>query len=77
MTNLELYNEVFKEVFQVEECDLNSLVHNEGLWDSLAHMVLVATIEDRFEIMFEIDDIIDFKSYLQGKEILRRYGKTI
>ena len=39
-------------------------------WDSVGHMGLMAAIEDAFDIMMEPDDIIDFSSYVKGKEIL-------
>jgi acyl carrier protein len=36
-------------------------------------MSLVAAIEDAFDIMMEMDDIIDLSSYEKGKEILKKY----
>ncbi len=42
-------------------------------WDSVAHMGLIAEIEDTFEVMLDTDDIIDMSSYLIIKEILGRY----
>ncbi len=43
-------------------------------WDSVAHMQLVAEIEDTFDIMLETDDVIGMSSYDVAKEILARYG---
>lgn len=78
MNNLEIYDSVFIEIFKVEKKDLLELKHNDTYeWDSLTHMTLIATLEDKFNIMFEIDDIIDFTSYQQGKTVLKKYGKDI
>lgn len=78
MDNLEIYDSVFIEIFHVEKNDLDKLKHNETYeWDSLTHMTIIALLEEKFNIMFEIDDIIDFISYQEGKVILRKYGKDI
>lgn len=71
MSNLEKYNEAFKEVFSVEGDELRNLTY-QGIeaWDSVGHMGLVAALEEKFLIMMEMDDIIEFNSYEKGKEIL-------
>ena len=43
-------------------------------WDSVGHMSLIVSLEDAFEITFEMDDILDFSSYSKGVEILRKYS---
>lgn len=43
-------------------------------WDSVAHMTLVAELENRFNIMLDTDDIIDMSSVAKSAEILSRYG---
>ena len=43
-------------------------------WDSVAHMALVAEIEDSFDIMLETDDVIGLSSFDAAKEILAKYG---
>lgn len=42
-------------------------------WDSVAHMTLIAALEDAFDIMLDTDDIIDMSSVAKAKEILARY----
>ena len=42
-------------------------------WDSVAHMVLIAEIENAFDIMLDTDDIIDMSSVGKAKQILSRY----
>ncbi|TXH93076.1 MAG: acyl carrier protein [Rheinheimera sp.] len=46
-------------------------------WDSVAHMTLIAALEDAFEIMLDTDDIIDMSSVAKAKEILARYEVTL
>lgn len=60
-----------------------ALVH-EGLryaeipqWDSVAHMALVASIENEFDIMLDTDDVIGMSSFAITKDILRKYGVPI
>ena len=43
-------------------------------WDSVAHMQAVAEIEDAFDIMLEIDDVIGMSSFEVTKGILSKYG---
>jgi acyl carrier protein len=43
-------------------------------WDSIAHMILIAAIEDAFDIMLETQDVLDMSSYEEAKIILKRYG---
>lgn len=76
MSNLEKYNGVFCEVFNVDVSKLNNDFTAEAVekWDSITQMSLINQLEDCFEIMFEIDDIIEFTSYEKGKEILAKYS---
>ena len=37
----------------------------------------VAALEDAFDIMVDMDDIIDLSSFEKGKEILRKYDVEI
>ena len=75
MTNLQKYNNTFIETFEVAEQDLNSELVYQSIqaWDSVGHMSLIAVIEGVFDIMFEMDDILDFSSYEKGKEIIKKY----
>lgn len=42
-------------------------------WDSTAHMILIAELEDTFEVMLDTDDIIDMSSVLKARQILAKY----
>lgn len=43
-------------------------------WDSVAHMALVAAIEQAFDILIETDDVIDMSSFARAREIVQKYG---
>lgn len=43
-------------------------------WDSVAHMVLIADLEDRYNIMLETDDIVAMSSVGEIRSILKKYG---
>ncbi len=43
-------------------------------WDSVAHMILVAQIEEAFDVMLDTDDIIDMSSPAKATEILGKHG---
>jgi acyl carrier protein len=75
MSNLEKYNAVFINNLKVDESHLSKLSYQDPpVWDSVGHMGLIAELEEAFDIMIDTDDIIDFSSYLKGKEILKKYN---
>lgn len=75
MGNIEKYNSVFQKVLSIggDELNENLIYQSVDSWDSVGHMELIAGLEDVFEINLEMDDVIDFSSYVKGQEILRRY----
>ena len=42
-------------------------------WDSVAHMALIAELENSFDIMLDTDDIIYMSSVGKAKDILSKY----
>lgn len=76
MTNKEKYDGAFIEVFEIEKEDLNESLEYQSIlsWDSVGHMALIAELEDLFDISMEMDDVIDFGSYLTGAKTLEKYG---
>jgi acyl carrier protein len=42
-------------------------------WDSVAHMALVAAIEEEFDIMIDTEDVIDMSSFAKAIEIVSKY----
>ena len=78
MTNLEKYVNAFSEALEVPADQVPALVYGESpSWDSVGHMTLIAALEDAFDIMVDMDDIIDLSSFEKGKEILRKYDVEI
>ena len=74
MTNLEKYVNAFATALEVKPEDVPALKYGESeQWDSVGHMTLIAALEDAFDIMVDMDDIIDLSSFEKGKEILRKY----
>ena len=43
-------------------------------WDSTAHMILIAELENQFDVMLDTDDIIDMSSVKKARQILKRNG---
>ena len=75
MSELEKYKKVFKDTFEIKDEDLENLKYQDiQAWDSLGHMSMIGALEDQFDIMFEMDDIIDFSSFKKGIETLKKYG---
>lgn len=79
MSNLDLYNEAFKEALKIGDNLLGDGLVYEGVdeWDSLGHMSLVTNLEDAFDIMLETEDIVELNSYRKGFEILSKYDIEI
>ncbi len=78
MTNSEKYHNAFVTALEVTPAQAPDLVYGKSnAWDSVGHMTLIAALEDAFDIMMEMDDIIDLSSFEKGKEILRKYDVEI
>ncbi|GHF80379.1 acyl carrier protein [Thalassotalea marina] len=71
--------EAFAVALEIEPQEVvDSLTYSEHpKWDSTAHMILVAQLEADFDVMFEIDDIIDMSSVKKAKEILTKYQPSL
>jgi len=78
MSNLEKYVAAFTSSLLVEASALDNLKYQDiPAWDSVGHMALMTSIEEEFGITLEIDDVIEFGSFAQGKEILKKYDVVI
>ncbi len=80
MTNLEKYNKIVKSTLGAKDEELNDdvLVYNRyPNWDSVAHVDMVAELEDKFGVYFKTLDITGFSKYSLGIEILRGLGVDI
>ena len=78
MSNIELYKNAYVESFEIEIDIVEGLEYQSiPEWDSVGHMVLMSTLEEKFDIMLDMDDIIDFSGFERGKEILLKYDVKI
>ena len=75
MNNKKL-KELFVESLGIEIEQINDSLSYNSIpeWDSVAHMALVAEIDDQFDIMLDTDDVLDLSSFAKAKEILAKYG---
>lgn len=46
-------------------------------WDSIAHMALIAALEDAFNVMIDMDDVVDMSSVAKARDILRKLGANV
>jgi acyl carrier protein len=67
--------ESFHETFELPaDVDVTTLTYRgHPAWSSLGHMALVASLEDRFDIMLEADDILEMSSFRRIVEIIGKY----
>lgn len=75
MTNRERLINVFASSFGISDDEVESAIFKgtKG-WDSVGHVNLMNAIEEEFDVSLEPDDILDFKSFNIGKDILKKYG---
>jgi len=77
MNNKERYNQVIREVFEMDaDAAINEAMtraDNEK-WTSLLHLTFVTSIEDEFDIMLDTEDILALQSYAAGLEIVNKYN---
>ena len=75
MKNKQKYDQVFIDSFSIDESKLGDNLEYNSIpeWDSVGHMGLIAELEEVFDIMMEMDDIIDFSSYKKGFELIAKY----
>jgi acyl carrier protein len=73
MTNSEKYSQVYITCFTLNVDDLKEELEYNSIstWDSIGHMSMIAEMEDVFDIMIDIEDILDWSTFGKGKEILK------
>ena len=75
MSNNEKLINVFASSLGIAAGDAECAVFKETKgWDSVGHVNLMNAIEEAFGVSLEPDDILDFKSFAIGKDILGKYG---
>jgi acyl carrier protein len=76
MPELERLRAVFRKALELPDDFRVDDLQYRGVekWDSLAHMSLVAAVEDEFDVMLDTDDVIDLSSFDKAREILGKLG---
>lgn len=76
MSDLEVYNGIFKSLFEdeIDESNLDELEYGIAGWDSVMSMDLLEMMEQEFEISISAVDKMAFNSYQSGIEMLNKYG---
>lgn len=73
--NTQKLKTIFVEALGIEENIITDALSYNSIpeWDSVAHMALVAEIDDQFDIMLDTDDVLDMSSFAKTKDILKKY----
>ncbi len=73
MTNIEKYNQIFTETLNLGLDEVKDAKFKETpLWDSVGHMTLVAALEDAFDVLLEVEDLMAIRNYQGGIDILSK-----
>ena len=64
---------ILKEVFQIEEVDLNFSMDEIPEWDSFKHYELIVAVENEFEIKLKIADTMAITSIPIIKSKISKY----
>ena len=76
MSSKEKYQNIFIQSLSMDEKKFNEKIKYNEIpeWDSIGHMTLMSSLEEKFSISMDTDDIVDFSSFKKGIEILEEYG---
>ena len=79
MTNLDRLRVAFRIALGLpEDANVDRLEYRTiEQWDSLAHLSLVAEIEDAFDVMIDTDEVIDMSSFDKAIDILRAHDVDV
>ena len=79
MNNTERLRDTFRKALDLPaDYDVDALEYRSiEKWDSLAHMALIAEIEDTFDVMIDTDEVIDMSSFTKAAEILRAHDVDV
>lgn len=71
--------QIFSDALGIELEQVSDALSYQGIpqWDSVAHMGLIAQLEDHYGVLLDTDDIIDMSSVTKAREILAKYGVAL
>ncbi|WP_430456137.1 acyl carrier protein [Rheinheimera sp.] len=75
-SNTQKLQQAFATALAVDPALINDdLAYNSiPQWDSTAHMLLIAELENSFNLLLDTDDIIDMSSVAKARDILIKHG---
>ena len=74
MSQLEIFNKLIQETFDITEIKDEMSPDDIEQWDSITHMDLCSKFEETFDISLDVEDIAEMETIGQIKEILRKYS---
>ena len=76
MSSKKKYRNIFIQSLSIDEKKFSEKTKYNEIpeWDSIGHMTLMSSLEEKFSISMDTDDIVDFSSFEKGMEILEKYG---
>ena len=76
MNSIDKLQAAFVETLNVSPSSMfNELAYGSTQgWDSVAHMSLISSLEEKFDVMLPTEDVIDMSSFLKAQEILGKHG---
>jgi acyl carrier protein len=74
MSDTDILIQAFRDALALpEDTDIPALAYGgHPNWDSVGHMALIAEIEERFDVMFDTDDVLALSSFDQALTMVRR-----
>lgn len=71
--------QIFADALGIQVEQVSDSLSYQGIpqWDSVAHMGLIAQLEDHYGVLLDTDDIIDMSSVAKAREILAKYGVAL
>lgn len=76
MNNRQKLDEVFAEALDIDKSLVVDTLAYQSIeqWDSISHMILIAQLEEVFDVAIDTDDVIDMSSVSKAVEILSKYN---
>ena len=75
MTNNEKLKQAFLIGLRIDDVNYSLELEYNTIpeWDSTGHMALIVAVEKHFDVMLDMDDIIDMSSVAMAQKILNKY----
>ena len=68
--------EVVAKVFNLDTTEVTDALSKETIaeWDSMGHLSLITSLEERYKISLAISDAMEMTSVAKIKSVLKNYG---